>query len=136
MRIIFLTLIVWFIAPNSFANENIDKINSFGKKIDKSIKLFNSKWDLYEGKFKIISLGQKEVDLYFADVEEEIDYIYECGTSKTIDISKLVDTKVIVQNLTKMETYERNADVKYSLYGTYKGITIDKKGVISFNNFQ
>ncbi len=40
MRIIFLTLIVWFIAPNSFANENIDKINSFGKKIDNCREIF------------------------------------------------------------------------------------------------
>jgi len=43
MRIIFLTLIAWFIIPYSFANENIDKINSFGKKIDNCREIFIKK---------------------------------------------------------------------------------------------
>ena len=51
MRIIFLTLIVCFIAPNSFANENIDKINSFGKKIDNCREIF-----LKENKHIILGL--------------------------------------------------------------------------------
>ena len=109
MRIIFLTLIVWFIAPNSFANENIDKINSFGKKIDNCREIFLKEKD--ETNFPLMKYYKDNMQVHedlqkcYIDVATEIFEIYYT------DNKKLMFEKI---NSYIKDTYEYNILIYYN----------------------
>ena len=110
------------------------KAKLFGIKINKTVTLFDKEWTIYSNTFPVITIGEKKTALYFNDVEETIDCEYVCG--KPLDLTKLVDQKIVVQDLTEMSKAIEEAECTYYIQqerGGFRsnGVTLASNGILT-----
>ncbi len=94
----------------------------------KKITVFNKSWEVYSDKIVVISMGEKETWLYFAETDEVLTKEYACGS--TIDLSGVVNTYAYKQNLTSMSKSLAKTNCKYYLEGTYDNVVLTENGTL------
>ena len=92
------------------------------------ILIWHPTWNLYNEKKPIISLGDKEVPLYFEYPKQELRCSIPCG--KSINVSELIDTSAVVQNFENMKKESKDLTCEYYLNGSYSGIRLSTDGTL------
>ena len=105
------------------------KINIKFFKWRTTITVFDKSWNLYSQKFVLFSLGNQKVALYFADVNENIAEDYICGSE--VDVSKLIDLNIVMQDLTKMNKTTQKAECQFFLDGEHQNVRLTRNGKLT-----
>ena len=95
----------------------------------KTITVFDKSWNLYSQKFVLYSLGNQKVALYFTDVDESINGEYICGSE--VDVSKLIDLNVVMQDLTKMNKTTQKVACQFFLDGDHQNVRLTRDGKLT-----
>ena len=117
------------------ANAKLEiKIWTFWKTYKITTTLFDKSWNLLSTKVKIVSLGKKEAALYFSEKSESVSQDINCNS--TLDIDKLIDKTIIVQDLTKLSKSNKTTSCTYYLAEYNPNIKISTKGIITILNLK
>lgn len=93
-----------------------------------NIILFEKTWDLFDKRFPVYKIGNHEVPLYFNLNDEIISYEFDC--SGTLEIDKLIDHKITIQNIKKFTQESKEVDCWYYLENEIPGVYLERDGTL------
>ena len=96
-----------------------------------SYKIFKKEWrfNIYSNKLKLISIGSSDVPLYFEQKAQTLSNEFDC--SGELDLTKVVDTTIVIQDLKTLNKSTKEADCLYYLANEIDGVSLSKDGILS-----
>ena len=93
--------------------------------------LWEKTWKILDLNEPFISLGQKEMPLYFDDAEST--YEKKLGCTDKLDLSGFTDTDIVIQDLSSMSLSSKSVTCEFYLLNGIDGVTLSRNGILTLD---